>query len=120
MAWTIILLSEVTEWFEQLDQDSAEQVTAALDLLERHGPALGRPLVDTLRGTALPHLKELRPGSAGSSEVRILFAFDPARQAILLTAGNKAGRWKTWYEQHVPIAEERYRRWLSGEYREEE
>ncbi len=94
MTWTIILLEEVTDWFEQLEPTSADQVTAALDLLEERGPQLGRPLVDTLTGSRLAHLKELRPGSGGRSELRILFAFDPERQAILLTAGNKAGHWK--------------------------
>ena len=120
MAWTVILLSEVAKWFEGLDPRTAEGVAAALDLLEERGPALGRPLVDTLQGSALAHLKELRPGSAGGSEVRILFAFDPERQAILLTAGDKAGRWKQWYHDHIPLAEERYRRWLAGDYAEED
>ncbi|WP_293911030.1 type II toxin-antitoxin system RelE/ParE family toxin [Deinococcus sp.] len=120
MPWTIILLTEVTEWFQSLETATAEQVAAALDLLEERGPALGRPLVDTMQGSALAHLKELRPGSSGGSEVRILFAFDPLRQAILLTAGDKSGQWKRWYEIHIPLAEDRYRRWLAGEYAQEE
>ncbi len=77
-------------------------------------------MVDTLQGSTLANLKELRPGSSGAAEVRILFAFDPTRQAILLTAGDKAGQWKSWYQEHIPIAEERYRKWLAGEYAEEE
>ncbi|WP_412030489.1 type II toxin-antitoxin system RelE/ParE family toxin [Deinococcus yunweiensis] len=120
MSWTVILLSEVAEWFEGLDPRTAQGVAAALDLLEERGPALGRPLVDTLQGASLPNLKELRPGSAGASEVRLLFAFDPERQAIVLTAGDKAGQWQRWYQAHIPLAEDRYRRWLAGEYAEEE
>jgi len=54
-------------------------------------------------------LKELRPASAGSSEIRILFAFDPARHALLLVAGDKAGNWKRWYDLNIPIAEQRFR-----------
>jgi hypothetical protein len=46
------------------------------------GPALGRPLVDTIHGSSVANLKELRPGT-----VRILFAFDPWRSSILLMAG---------------------------------
>jgi hypothetical protein len=53
-------------------------------------------------------MKELRPASAGCSEVRILFAFDPRRQAILLVAGDKAGNWRKWYTTAVPLADERY------------
>lgn len=53
------------------------------------------------------NLKELHPGSSGRSEIRILFAFDPRRQAILLVAGDKAGAWKKWYATNIPLAEER-------------
>ena len=45
-------------------------------VLERNGPAEGRPLVDTMAGSSIPNMKELRPGSVGKSEIRILFAFD--------------------------------------------
>lgn len=120
MARTVILLEEVMDWYEQLDPSTADQVTTAIDLLEERGPQLGRPLVDTLTATNLPNLKELRPGSQGRSEIRILFAFDPEQQAILLTAGNKAGQWKAWYEEHIPLAEQRYAAWLTGQYREEQ
>lgn len=119
MAWEIVLLDEVAEWYGHLDAMTEKLVTAALDLLEERGPGLGRPLVDTLTGTALAHLKELRPGSVGKTEIRILFAFDPKRQAILLTAGDKSGKWKAWYEENIPLAEERYALWLSGHYKEE-
>jgi hypothetical protein len=50
----------------------------------------------------------LRPGSSGSSEVRILFAFDKKRQAILLVAGDKAGKWNGWYKQAIPLADDRF------------
>lgn len=123
MAWTIILLSEVRAWYDALtesDPDTADSVASAIDLLEERGPQLGRPLVDTLEGTAHPNIKELRPGSTGRSELRILFVFDPERQAVLLTAGNKSGQWKAWYEEHIPLAERRYAAWLAGAYRDEE
>ena len=47
------------------------------------------------------NLKELRPGSSGRSEVRVLFAFDPARRAIMLVAGDKAGNWQRWYRKNI-------------------
>jgi hypothetical protein len=46
--------------------------------------------------------------------VRILFAFDPQRQAVLLVAGNKAGRWNEWYDEAIPLAEERFEAWING------
>ena len=63
--------------------------------------------MDTLTGSRHKNLKELHPGSSGRSEIRILFAFDPRRQAILLVAGDKAGAWKKWYATNIPLAEER-------------
>jgi hypothetical protein len=53
-------------------------------------------------------MKELRPGSTGGSEIRILFAFDPVRRAVLLVAGDKAGNWKGWYDINIPLADKRY------------
>ncbi|WP_238692260.1 type II toxin-antitoxin system RelE/ParE family toxin [Rothia koreensis] len=52
------------------------------------------------------NMKELRPGSSGRSELRILFAFDPQRSAILLIAGNKAGNWIRWYKKNIPLADD--------------
>ena len=105
--WDVALLSEAADWYEALDDQTAELVTAAIDLLAELGPTLGRPLVDTLQRSTLAHLEELRPGSAGGSELRVLFASDPRRQALLLTAGNKAGQWKGWSAVHIPRAEQR-------------
>lgn len=117
-AWDVVLLDPVVAWYEgllQADPRTAEQVAAALDLVEEFGPSLGRPLVDTLRGSRLPNLKELRPGSRGRSEVRLLFAFDPQRRAVVLVVGDKAGRWRDGYRESIRLAEARYAAWISGE-----
>ncbi|WP_078603392.1 type II toxin-antitoxin system RelE/ParE family toxin [Streptomyces sp. NRRL S-455] len=53
--------------------------------------------------------KELRPGSGGRSEIRIIFAFDPTRSALLLLGGDKAGNWDRWYRDNIPLAEQLYR-----------
>ncbi len=63
------------------------------------------------------NLKELRPGSAGRTEVRILFVFDPVREAVLLVAGDKVGRWSQWYEEAIPLAEARYSAYLTSAHR---
>jgi hypothetical protein len=81
-------------------------VVQAIDILADRGPALGRALVDHVEHSAVQNLKELRPGSAGRTELRILFAFDPWRSAILLVAGDKAGNWKQWYREAIPLAEQ--------------
>lgn len=108
MSWSVVLHPEVAAWLHSLDPDNAQAVADALTVLEYEGPNLRRPLADTLTGTALKNLKELRPASKKSSELRILFAFDPDRQAILLVAGDKAGEWNRWYRRMIPIAEQRF------------
>ena len=57
-----------------------------------------------MAGSSFHNMKELRP--AGTS-IRILFIFDPDRQAILLLGGDKAGSWRRWYDRNIPIAEQR-------------
>src|SRR5215468_4537276 len=83
-------------------------VSQAIEALSVEGPALGRPLVDTVKGSTLSNLKELRPGSAGASEVRLLFVFDSRRQAVILVGGDKAGNWRGWYRAAIPLAEAAY------------
>jgi len=113
MRWELELHDEVDRWFVALcgdDPVTADRVEEAIDMLAAEGPRLGRPLVDRISGSCRHNLKELRPASAGRTEIRILFDFDPARRAVLLVAGDKAGNWKRWYDINIPIAEERYRR----------
>ncbi len=113
--WLIKVTGDVRAWLRDLrrsDPETYRSVNAAIDILADAGPGLGRPLVDTLRGSDVPHLKELRPRSGRTVAIRILFVFDPWSQAILLVAGNKAGQWSEWYEAAVPAAEAAYADWL--------
>lgn len=92
-------MEEVAEWFVDLtknDPVSADLVEDAIDRLGAVGPGLGRPLVDRINGSRHHNMKELRPGSTRRSEIRILFAFDPVRRAVLLVAGDKSGNWQGW------------------------
>jgi hypothetical protein len=111
MRWEVLLLEPVNDWFLGLcknDPLTADKVEEALDELAERGPELGRPLVDRLHGSGIHNLKELRPRTPGTGEVRLLFVFDPAREAIILVAGDKAGKWNRWYGEAIPLAEERY------------
>jgi len=60
-----------------------------------------------ITGSSIHHLKELRPGSAARSEIRVLFAFYPTRSALLL-GGDKSGNWQRWYKENIPIADQLY------------
>ncbi|MFC0862562.1 type II toxin-antitoxin system RelE/ParE family toxin [Sphaerimonospora cavernae] len=115
MTYRLEIVAEVRDWLLHLrrtDRASAILVGQAITALLDEGPSLGRPLVDRIKGSTLHNLKELRPGSAGTTEIRILFIFDPDRNAVLLVAGDKAGQWTTWYRQAIPLAEDRYATYL--------
>ncbi|MGI8868918.1 MAG: type II toxin-antitoxin system RelE/ParE family toxin [Mycobacteriales bacterium] len=92
----------IAKWLASLDDDSQAQVVAAIELLQEHGPRLGRPLVDTVTASRHKNMKELRPGSSGRSELRVLFAFDPKRQGILLVAGDKARELEELVQEEHP------------------
>lgn len=120
--WTVVLVEEVAEWYLKLcgqDPATADLVELAIDLLGAEGPDLGRPMVDTIKGSKLHNLKELRPGSTARTEIRILFVFDSDRKAVLLVAGDKSRQWTKWYSASIPLAERRFQRWVGGEYGEE-
>jgi len=95
-------------WSDDLEPSDQEALLAAVRILRDEGPNLGRPLVDTVQGSRHKNMKELRPGSTGRSEVRVLFAFDKERKAILLVGGDKSNDWNGWYQVNIPIADERY------------
>src|SRR5215471_13222844 len=116
------MTSEVAAWLENIqasEAKAADLVDDAIYALSRYGPALGRPLVDTVTGSKIKNLKELRPGSSGTSEIRILFVFDPWRSAILLVAGDKTGKWNRWYAEAIPRAERLYEIYLKERAEEE-
>jgi predicted XRE-type DNA-binding protein len=107
-SWTVEFHPGCEVWANDLDQHDAEALLAAVRVLRDQGPSLGRPLVDTIIGSRHKNMKELRPGSTGRSEVRVLFAFDKIRHAILLIGGDKSGDWSGWYDVNIPIADDRF------------
>ena len=113
--WDVEGTDQFIEWFETLDDDEQRAIHAVMEFLESDGPGLGRPFVDTLRGSRHPNMKELRPPSGN---IRILFAFDPRRTAILLSGGDKTHRWREWYDTMIPIADDLYDEYLEELYRE--
>jgi hypothetical protein len=99
-------LTLIEAWIDSLDDEEYDNVIAALEQLEEHGPVTRRPFVDTLEGSAHPNMKELRPrATKGGAHIRVIFAFDIKSRAILLVAGDKAGNWTKWYATNIPIAD---------------
>ena len=110
-AWQVIIVEPCLSWLHELrrsDRLTLIQISQAITVLAEEEPGLGRPLVDAVSGSKLPNLKELRPGSAGGSEVRLLFVFDPQRRAVFLVGGDKSRKWSDWYKTAIPLAEHAY------------
>jgi hypothetical protein len=111
MAWMIVTVERFDDWFLGLDASEQQDVLAAILVLEQFGPALGRPRVDSLKGTEkVKNLKELRVQHKGKP-FRVFFAFDPLRQAVMLCGGDKTGD-KHFYETMIPVAEREFLNYL--------
>jgi hypothetical protein len=111
MEWDVLLDPDFDMWLREQETGVRRAITAHAGLLQTFGPALGRPHVDTLKGSKLANLKELRVQYQGEPW-RVLFIFDPKRRAILLVGGTKQGNAR-WYRTAIPLAEQRYRRHLA-------
>lgn len=105
MPWEVEFTDEFEEWWETLTADEQEYVRVAVDALQERGPVLGRPFVDTVKDSRHQNMKELRPPEGN---LRVLFAFDPRRMAVLLIGGDKTGRWKEFYQRMIPVADDLY------------
>lgn len=78
MQWTLKYLDEFTSWLNAQNEGLQDEALVRLELLTRVGPLLGRPYVDTLKGSSLP--------------------IDYKKQAVILLGGDKGGD-KRWYER---------------------
>jgi hypothetical protein len=104
VAWEVEYTDEFEEWWNSLSQDEQEEINAKVELLEERGPALSRPHADVITTSRHSNMKELR-GKANQRHLRVRFAFDPHRAALLLLGGDKTNDPK-WYEKFVPVADD--------------
>jgi hypothetical protein len=111
--WKILQTNQFSEWFtssDNVDEDARISIYAVMEVLRSLGPNLGRPYVDSVKGSRHENMKELRAQTKGRP-FRIFFVFDPFRQAVLLIGGNKTGD-KRFYTRMIPIADTLYDRYL--------
>jgi hypothetical protein len=108
--WEVEVTDEFLGWWSRLTTDQQEALTDRIDVLVEQGPDLGRPIVDRIHSSRHQSMKELRAAKGGV--LRVLFSFDPRRQAILLLGGDKTGEWNEWYEWSVPLADDLYDHYL--------
>lgn len=98
--------NEFGVWWNTLGEDEQEDIAAIVGLLEEKGTQLPFPFSTGVSGSKHSHMRELRIQSK-SNPLRILYAFDPRRVAILLIGGNKRGD-NRWYKTYVPVADKLY------------
>lgn len=110
MPWEIETTDVFLSWYDGLTLTETEAVNEAVENLAEGGPALGRPLVETIKHSRLSNLKELR---VPVRNLRVLFVFDPRRVAVLLLGGDKTGLWRRWYDLMIPRAEQLYDEYLA-------
>ncbi|MFP5234557.1 MAG: type II toxin-antitoxin system RelE/ParE family toxin [Acidobacteriota bacterium] len=112
MKWVIEFHPAFKAEFDELSPAIQDGLLAMLVPLKVRGPALGRPEVDTLKGSHYPNMKELRFRARGGVW-RVAFAFDPRRTGILLVAGDKAGVSETkFYKRLIEKADKRFKEHL--------
>lgn len=120
MQWAVEYTDQFEEWWNALDEEAQEDIDVIVHVLEEVGPALTRPYADTVKGSRHPNMRELRVQSQGRP-LRIFYALDPRRTAILLVGGDKTGLTdERFYGALVPIADRLYDEHLEAIRREEE
>lgn len=112
MPWAVINHDDFDEEHDELPEEVQDELLVVRLLLERFGPQLKRPHVDTLNGSDHANMKEIRV-TAADGEWRFAFAFDPQRQAVILCGGDKSGvAQKRFYKSLIKKADKRFKEWL--------
>ncbi len=106
MTWDVEYTLEFETWWNGLDDEAQGSIDAHVRMLEEQGPNLGYPYTSAVNGSKHGHMRELRVQSKGRP-LRIFYAFDPRRSAILLIGGDKTGN-RRFYEEMIPVADRLY------------
>ncbi|GHV33783.1 toxin RelE [Spirochaetia bacterium] len=106
--WEVNNTEEYDTWFLQQSEEDQVILQTRVFLLKEHGPQLGRPYADTLKGSSLRNLKELR-AKTEAHMFRVAYLFDPEQKALLLIGGDKKGKnEKRFYKGLIKQAEQIY------------
>lgn len=117
MTWDVEFTDEFGAWWDGLTDGEQDSIDSTVGLLEDLGPQLPFPHSSGITTSRHGHMRELRIQHQGAP-IRILYAFDPRRSAILLIGGDKTGD-DRWYDRNVPIADELYDEHISTLEKEE-
>lgn len=105
--WDVEATDAFEEWWGKLTEQEQDDVTALVELLEERGPKLPFPYSSGIEGSKFSHMRELRIQSHGEP-IRVFYAFDPRRVAVLLVGEIKTGKEKRFYKKYVPRADKLY------------
>jgi hypothetical protein len=105
-SWVVEFTDEFGEWWQELNEAVRDEITATVELLTEDGPDLPFPYSSGVSGSRHSHMRELRI-QCGGRPIRIFYAFDPRRAAILLIGGEKTGE-KQFYKRMIPVADRLY------------
>jgi hypothetical protein len=106
VAWEVEYTDEFGDWWTELTEAQQDRIAATVRLLAARGPLLPFPYSSGVVGSRHEHMRELRVQSRGNP-LRIFYAFDPRRTAVLLIGGDKTGN-DRFYEKFVPWADDLY------------
>lgn len=106
VAWLVEFTDEFEAWWDNLSEDDQIAVNAHVVALQQLGPRLAFPRSSQIKASRHGHMRELRVQSHGRP-LRVLYAFDPRRVALLLIGGDKTGD-DRWYDTAVPRADALY------------
>jgi hypothetical protein len=113
-SWPVIFHDDFIPEYRELSEEVQNVLVALMTILCEKGPLLGRPQVDTLKGSRHANMKELRFDADGGVW-RVAFAFDPERKAIVLVAGDKGGVSKgRFYQNLIRVADGRFDQHLNA------
>jgi hypothetical protein len=106
MVWEVEYTNEFGDWWDNLTEKEQNDTVSAIELLAEKGANLPFPYSSGIVGSKHSQMRELRVQSGGKP-LRIFYAFDPRRTAILLIGGDKTGD-NRFYEKYIPIADRLY------------
>jgi hypothetical protein len=109
MSWSAERTAEFDRWWQMLTDSEQRKLVASVEALQELGPSAGRP---ALQHEGVASLRALYRVNQCTQTMRIFFAFDPRRVAILLIGGDKAGKTKRFYKRMIPAADRIFDRHL--------
>jgi hypothetical protein len=113
MGWKVETTEEYDVWFLEQSENGQASIQMKVEFLKEYGPHLPRPHADTLKGSKLNNLKEIRTQTS-NHVFRVAFLFDEERKAVLLIGGDKKGKdEKRFYRNLIKQAEKIYKQYLN-------